>query len=116
MARHFFTDEDQGQFLEEFGVRISWIDKDGALKGTEECPVYGQFIHNVTNERDDTGGMIAATETLLLMKTVDAKQMTNNSEVTIAEPPGYDEKWLAIKTASEIISDGDLTSMPVQPL
>jgi len=116
MARYFFEEEDLDAFLVEFGVKISWIDEDGALKGTEETPIYARFLHNVLNERDETGAMKQVTETLLMMKTIDADKMTINSEITIAEPPTFDEKWLAVKNAAEIVSDGDLTVIPVQPL
>ena len=116
MARHFFDESDLDYFLEDFGVRISWIDVDGALKGTEEEPIFARFLHNVVNDRDDLGSRVQLADTLLMMKTTDAEKMTNDSEIIIAEPPSSNEKWLAIKTAAEIVSDGDLTVMPVEPI
>jgi len=116
MARYFFEEEDLDYFLEDFGVRISWIDEDGALRGTKEEPIYARFLQNVLNDRDDLGARVQLTETLLMMKTTDAAKMLVDTEIIIAEPPTYDEKWLAIKNAAEVVGDGDLTVMPVQPI
>ncbi len=115
MSRFFFDDEETTDFLQEFGVEISFVDPSGSLKGTEACPVYAMFDHEARIERDDQGAQLVVGPTLLTMRTSEAKLLRNDTVITVTmDGDQENEKWRVLANALTEIDDGELSIVPVE--
>jgi len=109
---NFFFDEDESRnFLEEFGIEISYINADGALIGVDDEKIYGVLDRQAQTVRDDTGGIYISKSDILTVYIDDGKKMLNSTEIRINT-----ETWRPRKNAAEIIDDGSLMVIPLEKI
>lgn len=113
MSRFFFDDEENGCFLEEFGVSVSFVDPSGSLRGTINDPVFAVVDEGTTLERDDLGATIFVGPVLLTMKTVEAKQLRTDTEIALKVEDDIEEVYRITGTGVQT-DDGSLTIVPVE--
>lgn len=113
MSRFFFDDDENGCFLEEFGVNVSFIDPSGSLHGTPQCPVFAVVDHETTLERDDFGATILVGPILLTMESVEANQLRTDTEIAINVEDDIEEVYRLIGPVI-LTDDGSLSIVPVE--
>ena len=113
MSRFFFDDEETADFLEEYGVPISFVDASGSLRGMTNNPVHAIFDHETSLVREDLGSSFVFGPVDLTMKTENAKQLRTDTEITIYIEHAPDEIYRT--TSSDIqTADGQLSIVQVE--
>ncbi len=113
MGRFFFDDEENGDFLEEYGVNVSFVDPSGSLRGTAQSPVYAVVDHETTLERDDFGASILVGPILLTMKTTEANQLRTDTEIAVNVEDDLEEVYRLVGPVI-LTDDGSLSIVPVE--